>query len=158
MEGVKLETGMWWWPQAGHADTWLPHDPPQTATSLLSSNEREQIENIYHDRPGVSDWKPCERSVVHVKSRNGKRIKFGLQNHFRTKEKYWKSEWWNFKICQYIGLHGFQERSGLQWQQNICTFLIDSTAACALQRQHKTLFIRNDHNDHSRLEWGQGEW
>lgn len=43
IEGVNLEIGMWWWPQAGRTATWLPQDPPLTATPWVSSNERQKI-------------------------------------------------------------------------------------------------------------------
>ena len=125
MEGMNLEC---WWPQVGHTDTWLPHDPPRKAILWVSSNNRDWKSLWLHTRQ-VSDWKRCERFMIHEKSRNGKRNKFDLQkrninqiNHFL-----WHS--------QYI--HSFKRRAELQRQQNICTFVTDSTALCAPQRQHK---------------------
>lgn len=50
MEGVKLETGMWRWPEAGHTDTWLPHDPPQTMP-WVREQMREHFEKICDYRP-----------------------------------------------------------------------------------------------------------
>lgn len=140
MDGLKLETGIWWWAQAGHTDTWLPRDPPQIAMSWV-----RQTENICDQKPDT-----C------VKLETVRGICGTCKVKKRLNERYWKFEFqknlmkyfpWH---SQYI--HSFQRRAELQRQPNICTFVIDSTAACALQRQHKRPFILNDHNDQSHLK------
>lgn len=91
----------------------------------------------------MSDCKPYDSFVVHLNSITGKRNKMGLLN---------KRE---ILSNNTVNTYSFQRRSGFtEATKYMYIVLLTVHLQCALQRQHKTLFIRNDHNDQNRLKMG----